>query len=171
MTNQKSGASEPWRFVWHQEDGSTIINANGFLVPYSGSLKHSADIKRLKDSRGNTVSLLATDESVTLEVVAVPEGAAGENSLRDALESTTFPRPNGWVTLDTSPNNTANRLKVPCGSFKSDLIGGTPADVLNSVSWLYNCDGSVEFASDGEWGMRFSITRHLYLPNTAAIVI
>lgn len=163
FSNQGAGSAavQIWKLSWYAPDGTTLINANGQLVPLSGSLRHSADLKFLKDSRGNEVTVLATNEKITIEVVAVPNGANGANSLRDAIESATFPAPNGWVSLLSDASN-ANPLVIPMGSFTNSL---------DSTAWMYNSDGSIELASDNEWGMRFTLTRRANMARVAAVVI
>lgn len=179
ITNQNAGAIGIWGFTWYAPDGSTVINAHGLIVPLSGSLRHSADLKMLKDWHGNEVSVLATNEKVTIEVVCVPQdayiapsgGVTAAGSLANVIEAATFPQPNGWVTIatgtsptdtGTNPKASSNNLVIPMGSF---------TDILNSTNWMYNSDGSLEYAADGEWGMRFTLTQRLNLPRTVGIAI
>lgn len=154
ITDQ-ANPSNIFQFQWYQNDAATIVNAHGFLVPLSGSVSHANDIKYLKDSRGNTVTVLATDERVTIQVVATPDGAPGQYAMRDVLESATFPQPNGWVTITNAP-------LLSLGNF---------LDVFNTGNWLYNGDGSLEMASDNEWGMRFSLTRFANIVFGAAMIV
>lgn len=133
------------------------ITAAGQIVPISGSLSHSADIKIIKDNRGNEVTIITTNEKVILEVMAVPlgVGVSTENSLAAAESAARFPMPGSWLTIGAAP-------VIDCGTF---------TDVFNSNAYTYNCDGRLEIASEGEWGMRFSVTRRLYMPRTAGVVI
>lgn len=161
FTDQANGAVKPWKFSWFQPDGITQVNMNGLLVPLSGSIKHSADVKRLKDGRGNTVTVLATDEIVTIEIVATPDAVPTPGTPNTAgllawvLESATFPQPNGWVTIADAPV----------------MNMGTFVNVFNGANWMYNSDGSIELASDNEWGMRFSLTKFANLTLTSAVYV
>jgi hypothetical protein len=161
ITDQIS-PSNIFKFQWYQPDGATVLNSTGFLVPLSGSITHANDIKYLKDSRGNTVCQLATDERLTIQVVATPNGAPGASSLTEALQSASFPAPNGWVTISHAP-------VIAIGTFLAD--DQSKLDAFNSSGWIYNGDGSLEMASDNEWGMRFTLTRFAFLPKTAAVII
>jgi hypothetical protein len=143
-----------WTLTWQHSDFG-VLTAAGLIVPLSGSVKHANDVKRLKDQRGNTVTILSCDEALTIELVAVPSAAPGASSLTDVCNAASFPTPNGYLTI-------ANAPVIRIGTFP---------DAFNANNWLYNGDGSLELASDNEWGMRFTCTRYAFIPAQKAVVI
>lgn len=144
-----------WTFTWTLADAVTVITATGQIVPLSGSLSHSADVKIVRDNRGNEVSVISSNEKLTIEVVAVPLGVTGANTLADVESAAQFPGMNSWLQIQHAP-------VIKAGSF---------TDAFNSVDWMYNCDGRIELASEGEWGLRFSCTRRAGLSKAAGVTI
>jgi|GEM_PF-6587044 len=142
--------------TWYTPAG-VLVTVTGQIVPISGSLQHSADIRVIKDNRGNEVSVLYSNEKVTIELAGVPLGAAGTGQLDEAVSAAQFPSPGGWMTIASGPAGL--------------VMGGFSSNVLNADNWQYNVDGRVEMASEGEWGLRWSCTRRINLAKSAAVTV
>lgn len=155
ISNNAPAGIKDWKIQWTQADSTTVITALAQIVPLSGTLAHSADQKTIKDNRGNEVTVIHTNEKLTIELVCVPLGVDNNNTLSDVLLAARLPGPGGWLEIADAP-------ALICGTFN-------PA--FNSVDWMYNSDGKVELVSEGEWGLRFSATRRKYLPRSAAVSI
>lgn len=154
LTDNADGAAVAFTIAWYTP-ANVAITCTGQIVPLSGSIQHSADTRAIRDNHGNDVTVFWTNERVVVEIVAVPFGATGANTLAAAITAATLPAPGGWMTISNAPD-------IPMGSF---------ANVLESADWMYNGDGRIEMASDGEWGIRFSATRRSNLTKAAAAVV
>lgn len=161
LTNQVSGSAAVWTVAW-KNTSNVAITLGAKPTPLSGSIRHGATLKPIKDYKGNTVAVLSTDDQVTMEMVAVPLGDAGPGTggpptttLQQALDAAYLPVPGTFVTVGSAP--TVN-------------IGGF-SDVFNSGDWIYNGDGEISLSSDGEWGLRFSLTRYANVTAAASVVL
>jgi hypothetical protein len=142
-TNQNPSAIAEFTMTWKSTDGSTVINASASAIFQSGSLKHEADIKRLRDGKGARCTVISTDETLTLDVTAVPVGAVSASTLADAIKAATLPPALGFCTI-------ANAPVIPMGPY---------ADALNSANWMYEGGGSIEISNENEWALKFTVTR------------
>jgi hypothetical protein len=154
ISNNNAADLKDWAFSWYTPAG-VLISATGQLVPLSGSIQHGADVRVIRDNRGNEVTVLFSNEKAIIEIVAVPLGAPAANTLAAALTAAQFPAPGGWLTIADAPV----------------LVMGTFTDAFNADNWMYNADGRVELVSEGEWGMRFSCTRRVNMAKTAGVIV
>jgi hypothetical protein len=154
LSNQNPAGLQDFLLEWYASDAATKITTAGILMPVSGSLQHSADLKVIRDVRGDEVTVIHTNEKIICEFMCVPLVAAG-GTLTDLLISAKIPPPGAYLDISQAPALTV-------GSF---------ADCLNSNAWMYNDDGRIELASDGEWGIRFSGTLRSSLGRVAAVAI